>query len=82
MGVAASVGFLRRTFSIFIAKYSSVFPPFWCFVCGFGFFRRPRKLGIPGISEGPEKEGEEGPDEKSAVRILLATTARKCIKCI
>ena len=81
MGVAASVGFLRRTFSIFIAKYSSVFPPFWCFVCGFGFFRRPRKLGIPGISEGPEKEGEEeGPDEKSAVRILLATTARKCIK--
>ena len=44
--------------------------------------RRPQTLGRPGISEGPEKEGEEGPDEKSAVRIPPAATARKCIECI
>ena len=57
----------------------------WRFVCGSGFalrLRRPQKLGRPGISEGPEKEGEEGPDEKSAVRILPAATARKYIECI
>jgi len=60
------------------------FFPFWRFVCGPGFalrLRRLRKLGRPGISEGPEKDREGGPDEKSAVRIPPTAIARKCIKC-
>ena len=40
------------------------------------------KIGRPGISEGPEKDREGGPDEKSAVRILPAAIARKCIEFI
>ena len=62
-----------------------LFFPFWRFVCGSGFalrLKRPRKLGRPGISEGPEKDREGGPDEKSAVRIPPAAIARKCIECI
>ena len=50
-------------------------------VCAFRL-RRPQKLGRPGISEGPEKDREGGPDEKSAVRIPPAAIARKCIECI
>ncbi len=74
MGVAASVGF----FSLFGASFVGL-------VCALRQnlrLRRPQKLGRPGISEEPEKEGEEAPDEKSAVRILPAATARKCIECI
>jgi hypothetical protein len=40
------------------------------------------KIGRPGIPEGPEKDREGGPDEKSAVRILPAAIARKCIEFI
>ncbi len=40
------------------------------------------KLGRPGISEGPEKDREGGPDEISAVRIPPAAIARKYVECV
>jgi hypothetical protein len=62
VGVAASVGFLRRTFSISSFLQSVGFFPFWCFVCGFGLCIKAQTAAkawetghFPGTREGRKR---------------------------
>jgi hypothetical protein len=71
VGVAASVGFLRRTFSIFFAK-PSVFFPFWCFVWGPVIklrLRQQRELGdwafLKAVSSPRRKALDDSPSGNS-----------------